>query len=260
MTIAIDAGASRAAFDIGRVIRNTVQGLASRWIPMTILAVVFVGLPYLISGWTTGQKPAASGMILAIAGVALLNLILLLFGNSFAPAALTLIAYESIVGGEMTTREAMRAALRRWGAQFALRIVTGLLTGLASLALLVPGLIVMTGWAVATPAMMAENLGSSQAMRRSWDLTRGARWPVFGVLMLFSLLMALAAGALFGLLVGVAGSIAHAEANGVMTTIFLPLLYVVSTLVGSAGQAAIYLELRTIKEGGVASPISEVFS
>jgi hypothetical protein len=54
-----------------------------------------------------------------------------------------------------------------------------LLSGLATLLFIVPGMIVYTMWFVAMPACIVERLGPSNSARRSAQLTRGCRWTIF---------------------------------------------------------------------------------
>lgn len=55
--------------------------------------------------------------------------------------------------------------------------------------LIVPGLILLTVWAVTAPAIVVERRGAIEAFGRSWELVRGQSWQVFGVLVVVFLLV-----------------------------------------------------------------------
>lgn len=52
-------------------------------------------------------------------------------------------------------------------------------------ALIIPGLIVLTVYAVAVPICVVESEGPGASLTRSAELTRGNRWPIFGLMMTF---------------------------------------------------------------------------
>lgn len=65
-------------------------------------------------------------------------------------------------------------------------ILVGLVMGLAVVIglvlFIVPGLFVLTIWAVASPVVVVENPGVTAALGRSRELVRGNGWQVFGVI------------------------------------------------------------------------------
>ncbi len=65
-------------------------------------------------------------------------------------------------------------------------ILTGLVVGICVvfglILLIVPGLIILTLWSVASPVVVVENTGVFDALARSRALVRGNGWQVFGVI------------------------------------------------------------------------------
>lgn len=84
---------------------------------------------------------------------------------------------------------------RRYWAFVGLMILSALGTGVASLALIIPGLIVSARWAVAPAFLIHQRMGVMDAMRQSWFAVKGNTTPVvftyligmFGVLALAGL-------------------------------------------------------------------------
>lgn len=105
-----------------------------------------------------------------------------------AAAAITMVA-GSFTGRSSSLMEGVRVGLRRLlpllGATFAVSIIAGL----ATLLLIVPGLMVMTAFYVVPCVVVLEGLGVGPSMRRSRDLTRGQRWRVFGLFLVVGLLV-----------------------------------------------------------------------
>ncbi|MFW8695946.1 hypothetical protein ACOI9Y_35795, partial [Mesorhizobium japonicum] len=52
-------------------------------------------------------------------------------------------------------------------------------------------------WSVSAPAVVAEKRGVFEAMQRSRDLTRGYRWHIFGLLVIY-LVLSMIVGMLVG--------------------------------------------------------------
>jgi Membrane domain of glycerophosphoryl diester phosphodiesterase len=69
-----------------------------------------------------------------------------------------------------------------------LSLSVGLLVGLACIALIVPGILLMLRWSLAVPAKVLENKGVGDAMSRSTQLTHGNRGRIFVIWFLFTVL------------------------------------------------------------------------
>src|SRR2546430_17707776 len=90
--------------------------------------------------------------------------------------------------------DALDFAVSKMGRSFSAGFVFGILIGLACLLLLIPGIIVGCGLAVAVQAAVLEPLpGDTDGVNRSWNLTSGFKWKAFGlyfvVVVLFGLFL-----------------------------------------------------------------------
>ena len=104
---------------------------------------------------------------------------------------------------------------------------------------------------VAIPACVIEKLGVFASMGRSNDLTRGYRWPIFGVFLIVGIVSAVSSGLLAFLLSMAGGS--------PIEWVFNFGLQVVTTAYSSVLVAVIYHNLRVAKEGVDVSKIASVF-
>jgi len=73
-------------------------------------------------------------------------------------------------------------------------ILAGLGVAVGLVFLIVPGLILLTWWALIPPAIVLENKGVFESFGRSRELVRGHGWNVFGVLIITYLLSAVISG------------------------------------------------------------------
>ncbi|HSI80849.1 MAG TPA: YciC family protein [Solirubrobacterales bacterium] len=84
--------------------------------------------------------------------------------------------------------------------------------------LIIPGLILLTVWAVTAPAIVVERRGAVEAFGRSWELVRGQSWQVFGVLVVVFLLVIVVSATLaaIGAAIGTAGAVIAAVVANVL--------------------------------------------
>jgi hypothetical protein len=116
----------------------------------------------------------------------------------------------------------------------------GIVVGLALL--VVPGLFLMTIWAVIAPVIVVERSGVLAAFGRSRELVRGSGWQVFGVIISVFLIVFVARLVLQSIAVGIDDSVGVRIAFDVIaSTLTAPIAALVA--------AVIYFRLRAIKEG-----------
>ena len=89
--------------------------------------------------------------------------------------------------------------------------------------------------------------------------TRGCRWAIFGLMVLWFVLNAVVNVTTAELATG-GLPLRTAMASPVFRLALLPLLTALETAVLAAGAASIYVELVILKEGALKSEIEEVFS
>jgi hypothetical protein len=155
--------------------------------------------------------------------------------------------------------ESVAALLRALPALLVVGVLTGLGVEIGATLLIVPGIIVWLLWAVAPSAAAAERDGIFMALGRSQELSEGARWKVFAVLLLLE-------GA--NLAMGIAAILLAAGALGIsMRPQFSPgyvgvmgIVNTLSCLIWATVQASLYVELVQSKEGGSTESLAEVFA
>lgn len=127
-------------------------------------------------------------------------------------------------------------------------VVAGVIAGVAIfiglLLLVVPGLLLMTWFAVIVPAIVLENLSAGESFGRSRELVRGYGWRVFGVILLVILLLIGFYLVLSILLLPVADWLRGFVSGIVSGTLTAPFVAIVLTL--------LYFRLKAAKEPAAA--------
>jgi hypothetical protein len=117
---------------------------------------------------------------------------------------LTSIASGLIVAGLAPGGTAFEAPLSRSleiaGRVLPAGLVAGIGLAIGFVLFIVPGLILYTRWSVLVPVLIREDIGWAESFGRSWALTRGNGWTIFGALLL--VLVAYVALFLFAALFG----------------------------------------------------------
>jgi hypothetical protein len=215
--------------DIGGVIGRTFE-IYSEQIPVLIpaSAVVFV-----ITGILSELLVAAS------AGLVLVSFLLDLVATSlFTGMVVGLVADIQDGRRDASVEQLLRAVAPVLGQLIAVGIVAAIAQGIGFLALVIPGAILVTQWAVFAPVVVLERPPGLKALGRSRRLVRGNGWQVFAVIVFFFVL------------VGVVGTALELAADGASAAAGL----VVRVLVGVLGSplialaaAVLYFDLRGVQ-------------
>ena len=114
---------------------------------------------------------------------------------------------------------------------FAVSLLAGLGIAFGFILLIVPGLFLMTIWAVVAPVIVLERPGVFAAFGRSRELVRGHGWTVLGALVLVFLIV-IAAAIVAGIIgVALGGGVGEAIAGWVLNALVQPLAAVTATVI-----------------------------
>jgi hypothetical protein len=172
---------------LGEILDVSFGLYRSLFVPLLIVAIVSQGLPMIFSIYA--QVSGLQGTSLTITfGLLLFSVI----GSALASASSTFILSEEYMGRRLSAGEALGRAMPFLGRVIMLSVLTSLLCILGLVLLIIPGLILVCGLVLGSPALVIENRAhATDAMGRSWALTRGHRWKIFGALLVTGLLIAL---------------------------------------------------------------------
>lgn len=173
--------------DVGGVIERVWRiyvDQASVLMPAAAVVFVFTGI-------------LSTVLVAASPGLALVaTLISLIAVTLFTGMVVELVADVQDGRRDATAGTLLRAATPVLGSLILVAIVEGVLILIGFIALIVPGLILLTLWSVAAPVVVLERPPGLGALRRSRELVRGSAWQVFLVIVLLVLVVAIVAGAI----------------------------------------------------------------
>jgi hypothetical protein len=263
-------------FEIGRVLRRTFQVIGHNFLPFSMLAAL-VNVPEFAIRWlSTGINsglPTSIHLTHAALGAPYYAIVAIEFLIAATmPLILQAAFIQSIVadlsGGRASLVDCLAAVANSFLSLCAIAAIAALPavaleltksfgeTGLF-IVIAVPLAVVTVCWSVVVPTFTVEHRTILASFDRSWDLTRGFRWPIFGLFVLTNIGAAI---------LNLAASPSRALVLGMTVSSRMPTiaLLVISTVIGiaiamfrAALSGTIYYELRSIKEGvGTAAKIS----
>jgi hypothetical protein len=176
---------------------------------------------------------------------------------------------DAYLGAEPNAGRSLRFGLRRVPRLVALyllyllafALVFGILGGLTAaigpavlilLLVVIPAAIyVGNAWSLSTPALLFEDAGPVQALKRSWALVRGSWWRVLGIIAVGVLLVSILAGVLQGLLVLIPAALASGNqaALAVATVVAGTVSGTLTTPFTAAIFTLVYFDQRVRREG-----------
>ena len=234
---------------VGEILDTSFSLYRRHFSALATVALVCTGIPLVLRMFLE-----ASGGFLVNLTLGALYALSLVVLNLVATAATVFVVSESYLGRPLSAWEALRRATPYMGRILVCSLLMAIAVGLGFMLLLIPGVILAVGLALAIPAVVLEpRTSASGALSRSWELTRGARWRIFGlgivllVLLyvplvaitgLFAFLLPQSAGMFNG---GSVGMVTVIAIGGLVQMFIYPLFYCVLTVT--------YYDLRVRKEG-----------
>jgi hypothetical protein len=160
--------------DVGKVFSRIFE-LYTTQASVYLPAALILYLPLAI---VTGAVLTGTGGLFV-----LLLLVALGFVTAFIYQGLVVRSVEDLQDGQrdFSIGELFRSVLPVLGMLIAVGIVGGIAIGIGFLLLVIPGVILITIWAVVAPAVVIEGRGFD-AFGRSYQLTRGNFWQVLAVI------------------------------------------------------------------------------
>ena len=239
-------------FRAGSVLGQSFNVLGRNLPAFLTVSLLLVAPVYLFLAWGAWEEEFFARLPDAV----------LQYGIIFAESLLGLVAQAAVVygtfrqmqGRRVNFADNVRNGLRRVLPVVFVAITVGLITSLAFMLLVIPGLVVMTVYWVAVPAAVIEEKGVGASLGRSGDLTKDCRWKVFGVI-LVSLAIQLIANA-------VVENYLDFESSYSSYYLSLGMAWVLSgatIALNSVLSTVTYHELRRVKEGSDIDEIAAVF-
>jgi hypothetical protein len=163
-----------------------------RFFAIGLIVFAVVNLVYALVVEAIADDAAAAQAVLTVVGLAAA-----VIGTTWLQGAFVYAVQDARDG---TLDSSLREVFARVSPAILPLLVAGLLAGIAIgigfVLLVVPGLYLLTIWAVIAPVIVLERAAALDSFGRSRELVRGYGWTVFGIVVITGLLSGIASGLL----------------------------------------------------------------
>ena len=243
---------------IGELIDSAIKLYRRDWLAlMGIVAFVLVPVTF-IQVWLTQvalgpaietPTPSISDQqaIQLLAVTIIFVAVQFLIVQPFLVAAIARAAADAYLGERVSIGRTYRYALRKLPAILWITILTSIVTIIGFLLLIIPGIIAFVRLALGPPVLVVEDVPGTNALRRSWNLTKGNFWRLLGLLILSALIAGVGAliitipTEVIALTIGPGGWPISALGTALATVLITPFSMLIVVL--------FYFDMRIRKEG-----------
>lgn len=249
---------------IGRVFSRAFGVMGDNPLVVFGVALVLGAGPQLLYTALIGKNfGAEAGNPLTTAVVGGLTLFLIsIISRSLVSGCITRATVAYSQGHRASFGECLSVAIGRIVPVILVSFLFGIMVVLGLILVVVPGIMLAVMWSVVVPVTVEERMGVFGAFNRAQDLTRGARWTIFGLFLLIFL---------FGMGIGIAGVLLSTLTMGmsyenpaISTSLPAMVMNVLVLTLASAFSSALvtslYVELREWKDGPGDSKLSDIFA
>ena len=238
-------------FSIGSVIGRGISVFFGNIVAFAIVTVVLFIVPVLLTLFAFGTMDPGLGGIF--------TMLVWMIAYFWLSAALVYGVVSDLRGNKASVADILSGALSVLFPVFVISIMVGVLVSIGLVLLIVPGIMLYVMFWVAVPAAVVERPGIMGSMRRSMELTKGYRWKIFFILVIWGVLgfvVQFVIAAIAGL------PLTGAQVGGELGGGAWWIMQIISMLLGgiSASILAVgYHDLRVVKEGIGSADIARVF-
>ncbi|HMJ93208.1 MAG TPA: hypothetical protein VK472_03825 [Allosphingosinicella sp.] len=239
--------------DIGSVVSRGFEAIGHNFPAFLGLSILLGGLPAFAFSYLSGPNlDGQNALGFGGGGMTIAAWLVQIVATSFLQAVivrssiLTLSGRDGDIGGSIVAAFGLILPL------IGLSILSGLVITIGLVLLIVPGIIAYVALSVAVPAMVEEGRGITDCMERSAELTKGSRWQIF-------LLLLILVVAYFVLAAGLGAASIVSEEAGILQFVAEAVVGTANALFMSTMTAALYVELRTVKEGATTEGLAAIF-
>ncbi len=233
--------------DITGIVRRTFAAVGDEaaslaGIGLLVYSPAWIAVVIVMLRVASGVDSPAAAQAFVDVGLGVFNTIFI----QLASAGAVVLIFARFRGRRVSIGEAVRSALSRFFSLIWLAIMVGFSVGVGIILCIVPGFILQAALGLAVPALMVEELRASQAWSRSFELTRGHRWPIFVIQIFFVIIGGILA---FGEIAALNYLLADPETY---VLAYLPISLVTTMVLGVLNAVAmvlVYHDLRLANEG-----------
>lgn len=253
------------SFDLGRVLSTGFGALFNNALPFLAVSLVLAGIPgFAFEYWLRSADLENPDLEFVLSwqfwGPVVASILASFVASAVLQGTLIGATVRHLGGRPAHIGQSVAGALARIVPIVLLSILVGLAIVFGLLLLIVPGVIFYLMFIVSVPAMMAEGRGVTDSMSRSASLTKGFK----GMIFLLAIILLMVGGGVSSVCTALFARIAEASGDAAADRIILSLGTMLGqtiiTAIGAVIVGALYVELRTVKEGASTEAMAEVFA
>jgi membrane-anchored glycerophosphoryl diester phosphodiesterase (GDPDase) len=261
-------------FELGRVLSRTFSAIVNNWLKFLLLSVLISGLPmFLVGLWPIiimggegimSENTANSGAMAGVFVASVLGFVLFIVASVLLQSILVHACFKDFAGEDVSLRQSFKIAMSFLLPLIGLTILYMLGVGFGFILLVIPGISLLLGWYLAVPVMLFEQTSVTDSLSRSWELTKGYKRWILLILVIISVISMIISTVL------TLGSIPFGDPNTAIFTGGTVTFWIIYSFMSALGQsisvllnasavAALYYEIRDLKEGIIPETIAAVF-
>ena len=213
--------ASTRSIDPGRVIGEAFQTYRDHAVALLGGALIVIGISAVINGLFA----TTDSLLLITVGI----VISILAGVLYAGYVVKLVQDVRDGRRDFSIGELFSAAAPYISTLFLNGLLAGIAITIGLILLIVPGLFLITIWAVVAPSIVVENHGVIGAFGRSRELVRGNGWNVFGVIVI-AFLIVIGVSIVLGLIGGALGDGGRVALQAIGNVLTAPIAALVASI------------------------------
>ncbi len=261
------------SFNIGEVFSKSAAVFMKNFMSIALLTIGVFAVPMiLLQAFGVGPailEATRGGNLRSIAVYGAIAFAVGLIIQLLVLSSVCFCTVQSLAGRSVSLGEMVSKGIAAIPATIGITLIFILVAVPSALLLYIPFIIMLCIWWVAVPVAIAERPGVLAALKRSGVLTKGSRWKIFGLMIIYLLVSMLFTGLVMSLLV--AGSafspVGMMQASQTLSQGGLSFPLILSQIVSSllfafvaVVVAVCYVELRRIKDGTGIAEVAQIFS
>lgn len=245
----------------GVLIQQTLAIWRRNFAPVTALMVIanVPGIVVVGASLATLDKDDPTGWGSHLTTYGLAGVAVSLFVGAWASGAAAYGIIQDLRGQQVPFGDWLAKGLQFLPKVLVVALLQGLVYALGFLLLLVPGFMAMAAFTAAPVVAVVEKLEGTAALKRSAELTSGARWATFGASLVLGLMVSLPTQFISRMMMSGQTSLDGVYDALIRSTLISEVVSVLLSGILSTLPAVAYHALRTQKEGVDVEDIARVF-
>lgn len=250
-------------YEIASVISRSFETISSNLALFAGLALILSGVPaFVLNLWQTNAQLALNNgadvstiFSAAYFGPLIAGALVGMVTGAVLQAALIRATVLHLSGEKPTFAQCLAVGISMILPLIGIGLLLFLGVGIATLFLIVPGIILWLCWSVVVPVYVQEKVGVLEAFGRSMSLTEGSRWRIF-----LTMLLVVVGLWLISIPVGMLTYAISASGSTIVLSVLSAAISALGSMVMVAVQSCIYVELRNVKEGVAPADLEAIFA